>query len=681
MRILFVLFFFSSCLSSVAQQPEEIAEQQPENSIRINMDEEMEDHSFLQQLQLYLDHPVNLNTAAEADIAALPFVTPVQAGQLLSYRNLFGNFIDLYELQAVPGWGIELLSKIRMYVTVSSETKLAATIKQRFEKSNAFVLLRMSRVLERTEGYKHQEDSSGNYYPGSPLKLLFRFTANDKDLLQYGVLAEKDAGEQFFKGAQKQGFDFYSVHIFMRRLGILKAVAIGDFTVRLGQGLTEWQGLSFTGGDAGFIKRQGPVLAPYHSVGETGFHRGVGITAGKGQWEVTGFGSYRKIDGNLINDTVTGRVYASSLPASGYHRTASEAADKSVQQQIAFGGRLAWGNRKLKLGFNAINYTFRYNLDKGGEPYERYALKGRNWFNYSIDYAYTFRNCHVFGELAAAKGGGHAFLGGLVLNLSSLADMNLLYRNISPDYQSVSGSAFTRNTLPANEKGLFMGLILRPVPGWRIDAFADLYSFPWLRYRVHAPSHGADYSLHLSWKPARGTELYAVYRFGNQPVNFSPFPASRMPGIGSFARKNLRIQLDTRLFGNCRFRARAELLWTKGPGGEKGTGALFYADLVGKPGFFRGSLGGRLQYFETDGYENRLYAYENDVLYSSSNAVFYDKGLRYYINIKYKMAKRLVFWLRFSQTLSRDKTLTGSGLDHLFGGSRSEVKFQSIYKL
>jgi hypothetical protein len=38
----------------------------------------------------------------------------------------------------------------------------------------------------------------------------------------------------------------------------------------------------------------------------------------------------------------------------------------------------------------------------------------------------------------------------------------------------------------------------------------------------------------------------------------------------------------------------------------------------------------RLQYFETDSYNSRIYAYENDVLYSYSIPAFYDKGFRYY---------------------------------------------------
>jgi hypothetical protein len=36
----------------------------------------------------------------------------------------------------------------------------------------------------------------------------------------------------------------------------------------------------------------------------------------------------------------------------------------------------------------------------------------------------------------------------------------------------------------------------------------------------------------------------------------------------------------------------------------------------------------RLQYFETGSYDSRIYAYENDVLFSYSIPAFFDKGIK-----------------------------------------------------
>jgi len=97
-------------------------------------------------------------------------------------------------------------------------------------------------------------------YPGSPQKVFIRYKYQYKNLLQYGVVGEKDAGEQFFKGSQKQGFDFYSVHFFVKNIGVIKSLALGDYTVSLGQGLTQWQSLAFKkSADVLSVKRQSPV--------------------------------------------------------------------------------------------------------------------------------------------------------------------------------------------------------------------------------------------------------------------------------------------------------------------------------------------------------------------------------------------------------------------------------------
>jgi hypothetical protein len=86
-----------------------------------------------------------------------------------------------------------------------------------------------------------------------------------------------------------------------------------------------------------------------------------------------------------------------------------------------------------------------------------------------------------------------------------------------------------------------------------------------------------------------------------------------------------------------------------------------------------------LQYFETDGYNSRLYAYENDVLYSYSIPAFFDKGYRYYVTLNYDLTKKLSFWFRWAQTIYLEKDLIGSGLDEINRNKKSEVKLQARY--
>ena len=71
-----------------------------------------------------------------------------------------------------------------------------------------------------------------------------------------------------------------------------------------------------------------------------------------------------------------------------------------------------------------------------------------------------------------------------------------------------------------------------------------------------------------------------------------------------------------------------------------------------------------------------MYAYENDVLYGYSIPAFYDKGFRYYFTLNYDLTKKISIWLRWAQTIYRDKDYVGSGLDEVKGNKKSEIKLQ-----
>jgi len=679
--IIFVLMLEAHACAQVMETVTNSTEQQLENVTENNEDLETEDDSFLQQLVQFIKHPVNLNTADEAELAQLVLLSPLQIRNLILYRDLAGKLIDLYELQAIPGWDMVTIQKIRPYITVSLQVPVAATFRTRLRGGDHSLLVRAAQVLERSKGYLADSSAATNFYPGSPQKIFFRYRYVYKNLLQYGITCEKDAGEQFFKGKQKQGFDFYSLHIFVRRAGIIKLLAIGDFTVNLGQGLTQWQSLAFKkSAEVINIKREADVLRPYNASGEINFHRGLGITLAKNNWQFTAFVSYRNIDANFIADTLQNQTgYVTSLLASGYHRTKREAEDKGIQRQLAFGANARYRFNKLHLSFNGIQYKFRLPLLKLAEPYNIYAWNGSSLGNYSVDYSYTHGNVHFFGEAALSSNRGKAFISGLIISVASRADVSLLYRNISGSYQSLYTSAFTENTFPANEKGIYTGISLRPHDSWRIHAFADFFQFPWLRSRTDAPSAGSGYLIQLQYKPNKQLEIYTRYQFSSKAVNSNPDQYTLSPVVMQ-PRKNWRTQLNYKVNDVVMVRTRAEIVWfdKKGAGAEQGF--LSYIDILYKPGLTPLSGNFRLQYFETGGYNSRLYAYENDVLYHFSIPVFYDKGYRYYVNINYDINKKLSFWARWAQTVYIDKTLIGSGLDEIRGNTRSEIRVQVLYK-
>jgi hypothetical protein len=682
LALLFLSAFVFLQISTVsAQQPEmpAVTEQQIENNAAANDDIETEDDSYLQQMQQYLKEPLDLNTADEATLKELLLLNPIQIQNLIFYRNLFGKFISIYELQAVPAWDIATIKKLQPYIIVSDKINVFASIRPRLNNGTHSILIRAAQVLERSKGYI-PDSAATNNYQGSQQKLLLRYKYAYKNILQYGIVAEKDAGEAFFKGGQKQGFDYYSAHFFVRNLGVIKALALGDFTVNFGQGLTSWQSLAFKKGpDVMNLKRQGPVLRPYNSAGEINFHRGIGITLAKRNWEATLFASYKKVDANLVPDTLSSNSdFVSSLQTSGYHRTANEVADKGIQRQLAFGGNISYQYKKWHVGISAVQYRLKLPLIKGDEPYNKYALSGTSFGNYSVDYSFTRRNIHFFGEAAVTNKFDKAFINGMLISAANTVDVSLLYRNIEKSYQSLYTNAFTESTYPTNEKGLYGGISVRPFAQLRIDAYVDHFKFPWLKYRVDRPSEGSDFFVQLTYTPNKQLEIYTRYHSGAKAINLNPDDLT-LPPVPLQPRQNWRINTGYKINQAITLRNRVEMVWfdKKDAVGEKGF--LLYFDILFKPVLRPFSAGLRMQYFETDGYNSRLYAYENDVLYSFSIPVFYDKGYRYYFNFNYDVNKKLVFWGRVSQTLYPGKTLIGSGLDEIKGNKRTQAEVQLLY--
>lgn len=674
-----VLLFFAVHYATFtfSQEIPVSTEQQLENLTDADQ-AETEDDTYLQDLEHFRKNPLNLNIADAEELKQLRIITDLQIANLISYRNLLGKFIHIYELQAIPAWNIATIKKILPFIIITVPLKLKEEAGKRFSDGEHSLLLRLSQVLEKSKGF--DPSSTGSKYLGSPQRIFVRYRYTYKNLLQFGLVADKDAGEQFLKGAQKYGFDFYSFHLFARKLGAIESLAIGDFTVNIGQGLMKWQSLAFKKSvDVMGVKRQSSILRPYSSAGEFNFHRGAGITIRKGRIDATVFASVRKLSANYVADTVNNEDFISSFLTSGYHRTDNETADRNNLTQYTAGGNITYRRNRWHIGINGIYHHFSVPVQKRDEPYNLYAISGKYWSNFSIDYSYTYKNFHMFGEAAADKNFNTAFINGLLVSVDPRVDISFVQRTISAAYQAVNGNAFTENTFPTNETGFYTGISIRPTAVWKIDAYADIFVFPWLKYLVDAPGNGKDFLTQVTYTPNKQTELYTRFRAETKQAN-QPDNNTTANFLISTPRQSWRTQVNYKLSAALGLKYRVEFMWFDKKGENSERGFLTFFDFVYRPVLKPVSIVTRLQYFETDDYNSRIYAYENDVLYSYSIPAFYDKGFRYYINLNYDWGKKLSFWLRWAQTIFKNRNSVGSGLDEIPGNRRSELKFQVRYQ-
>ncbi|MCO5239296.1 MAG: helix-hairpin-helix domain-containing protein [Chitinophagaceae bacterium] len=669
-RIILLLLFPFPAPAQEQVSPE--VEQQLEAITEMTEEAETTDDSWWQQMEYLKKNKLNLNTASEADLIELGLLNSLQVNQLVNYKRLLGNFISIYELQAVPGWDPSLIQKLLPFITVSSPVIEKNRLLKQVNEGDYSVILRFSQIMEKAKGYL-QKDSTRSYYAGDPTRLMLRCKYQYKNLLQYGFTVSKDAGEPLYHGASG-GFDFYSFHFFAKNTGMVKAIALGDFTINLGQGLIHWQGFSFgSGGNAMHIKKQSAPLRPYNASGAFYFHRGAAVQIEKKNWQGISFLSVRNLDAKVNPDPVDGNEWISSIHTSGYHRTPSERLDKATLQQLAYGTSLRYKNRNWYSGFNMVQYGFNRRIEKDAVPYNRFALTGRHFSNYSLDYDFTYKNIHAFGEAAVDADRNTAFINGLLMSVHPKASLSFLYRNVAKDYQAFYGNAFTANSSVSNEKGIFAGLSLKPQAGWDIQWYAGLFHFPWLKYRTDAPSYSKELFVQVSYRPSKQTEIYSRYLSRQKGLN-EKSDTNAMNEVLPFLNYSWRTQVSHRISKVFTIRHRFELLWYQPEKAERENGFLAFCDIFYKPDRSRISLNARLQYFESNGYNSRLYAYENDVLYYFAVPVFYDKGTRYYINLRYQLNRSVNLWIKWGQTIYNDRDTIGSGLDEIQGNKKSEIR-------
>src|ERR1700688_296255 len=103
---------------------------------------EPEDDSYEMDLDYFSRHPLNLNTAAEEDLIQLRILEVLQVKNFISYWKLLGPILNVYELQAIPGWDIEMIHKLLPYIKIGRDESLYTALKERWKGGDAAVLIR-----------------------------------------------------------------------------------------------------------------------------------------------------------------------------------------------------------------------------------------------------------------------------------------------------------------------------------------------------------------------------------------------------------------------------------------------------------------------------------------------------------------------------------------------------------
>lgn len=655
-------------------------------------DEDGEDRDYntlFGDLLGYLDHPLALNEAGYGELEGLQVLTHYQITNLLEYIGTNGPVLSLSELALVDGFTPELVSMIAPLVRLEPPVpdRRAMQGRQGSGITRQQLLLRTKGVFQQRQGYAPASDSllaaSPNArYTGSPVKLYTRYTLSSGRNFTAGFTAEKDAGEEFFNGSNRQGFDYYSAHIQFDNLWKLKRLVVGDYQVGMGQGLVMWSGFSFgKSPEVLNIRKKSQDIRKYSSTDENRFLRGIGGTVQFGATELTAFISRKKIDANAtLRDSATGRLLEfSSFQSSGLHAVPGEIEDERSLPETVGGGHLSRRIANGRVGLSFIAYRF------GGERIPPSGITaspftGSQGFNAGMDYQFAWKKVVAFGEAGMNDGQSLALLNGITVALTPEFSLSLMHRYFQKDYSALYGNAFSESSGNSNEHALYVGAVLDPFPNWTFSGSVDSYSFPWLTaYLPVLTGSGYDLLLQAEFRNANDLSFYVRYKRESGPAQ----TRLELPGIDDVVRESidrLRLNLSYPAGDHVEFHDRLEFS-KYGKEAENQSGALIYHDILYRPASGRLSLTFRYCMFNTGGYASRIYAYEHDVLYALSLPSLYDRGTRTYLNARCAVSDRLDLWMKVADTWYPGKQSIGSGLYEITGRHRTDFSVQLRLRL
>ncbi|HSW67250.1 MAG TPA: hypothetical protein VLH16_01580, partial [Bacteroidales bacterium] len=404
------------------------------------------------------------------------------------------------------------------------------------------------------------------------------------------------------------------------------------------------------------------------------------ITLGYKQLQVALFVSHRNIDATINEkDTLTGKAtVVSAIRTTGFHRTESEWNHRRSLGESLYGIRASFRGKNYQVGITGYGLDYSAEIQPADMIYNRYFFRGNRHAVAGADFFYLFRNLQLFGEAAITHTGAKALQLGALAHPSSRLALSVVYRDFSKEFPYMWNAPFSESASPSGEQGIYTGMTFFLSRNLTFSGYADYFRFRWLRFQADAPGHGFEYRGELGWQLSRSAEIRVRYRYKQREANLNndQILALVLPG----KRQSFRLHLQYQASPSLTLRNRAEVMQSSQNGTTSNMGFLIYQDLIWRPGNDKWYFAIRYAIFDTDTYNERIYAYENDVLYAFSVPAYYYQGSRSYLLIRRQMTNNLDFWFKIGQTWWANTNLVGSGLDEIEGNTRSEVRAQIRYK-
>ena len=667
--------------------PLTIYSQVDSNYVRLNFEDnlieeleniEIEDENdFIEELSEFYDALEKININDLSPEVALIFLkmTDYQYYQLQKYIAENGFLVSIYELAAVEGFTVEYVQQIEPYLMAAAvDRNRKLTFKSLFKRPKHKLLIRYAQVLEKKAGY---DKNRNTHYVGTPQQYAFRYNFSASEHITLGFSGKKNAGEEFFKGSQKQGFGFYSFHLQVKKIGLLQSVIAGDYRLHFGQGLI--MGTGFLNNSSGEVRKTGAAQRPVTAMNQSNFLRGIALQLGNYKYSGVVFFGHRFFDGNVVEVEPDIFAFEGALTNTGLHRTETELNKRNALFNKVYGGHFRANFKTFKIGAQIVRSEFSLPVLPSARPYQYFDFSGKGLCNASVDYQALIKHHILFGEVAASSTRGYAILQGAIFKIDSRMKLSALFRHFSKNFTALDGKPYSKNSKLNNETGLLLTSEIILSNKVNMTALFDIYQFHWLRYLIDKPLSYLDASLRFDVSVSRNCALLVRYNYKTQNKNFRDEQPYNQ--ILETQQHRLRVVFSYTFLQYLQFKSEVSGVYNRNMHKKENRfGLLAYQDFgvnISKTGL---DLKLRFAIFDTDTYDERLYAYENDLTYTFTINSYYYRGCKSYFILKWKH-NRFEIQGKISRLLFFDRNQISSGLELIDAPHKTEVKMQFTLRL
>ncbi len=638
--------------------------------------------SLIDELTDLKEHPIPINTATREQLEQFPFLSDRLIENILYYLNKYGPMISEKELMMVQDMDLQTARCLKLFITFQQPEKEVCkpTLKNIFKYGKQEFSTRVDLPFYTKEGYQpytseYIQEHPNKRYLGSSFYHQIRYNFRYNDHVYVGITAEKDAGEPFFKGKNKKGYDFYSPYLLIRNIGKINALALGNYRLNYGYGLVMNTGFSM--GKTAMIStlgNQSKGIKKHSSTDETNYFQGIaGSIRLNKRWTADAFYSYRTMDGIVDNRFIT------SLKKDGMHRINRDFEKKNTFSNQLMGSNIHYNGKYMEVGLTAVYNVFNKVLNPDYRPYNKYYSRGRDFFNIGMNYKFFWKDFTLSGETALDKAGRIATLN--MLRYAPKESFQLIVMNRFYDiaYQSIYARSMGEGSSVQNESGFYIGLETSLLRYFKLSAYGDFFYFPWKKYQLSKNgTSGFDGVMQLSYSPRYELDMFIRYRYKNKHKDFTLSNGEKL--TSPYHQHRWKYQLNYSPIEALLLKTSVHATYLSYPYQDSSFGMLLGQSIGYQFKQFPLQVDISGAWFQTDDYASRITFYEKGLLYSFSMPIFYGKGERLALNARYAWKDWIIFQAKYGWTHYRDREVIGTGLEQIKGNTKSDLYLQMRVK-